>query len=392
MQVKLMDIRGLVLVNAGASSEAGDFPWATTPPALMDVAGKTPLQRIAERLGRCGISQVTAVVEGPVAPQSALNSPDTLRYSSTSRQRFWRAAENAFNEMAQEGAELVLVHRMGPYVEADFERLVQFHLERGCRVSQLCDGLEGMEIFCISASRRNDAASLFRSALTRCRTDCPMLEHEGYANPLATAADLRQFAIDILTLKVDTAPAGEEWRPGVWVAPGARIEKGARLIAPAFVGRAARLRSGAVVTRCSCIEHHSEIDCGTVVENSSVLPYSYIGAGLDLAHSVAGMGTVANLRRNAVVEMADARLIGHIAATSGRNFIKAAGGFFTFVLKQIWQGTPATERAPEPDLNTALRQTSPALGDAAGFQAPACDTKAADDFAGLVVARRYGNE
>ncbi|HEX7285619.1 MAG TPA: hypothetical protein VF532_05520 [Candidatus Angelobacter sp.] len=387
-----MDIRGLVLVNAGVSNGAGEFPWSAAPLALVEVAGRSPLGRIAERLRRYGVSQSTVVLESPVLPQAANNGAEGTRYSLTGRQRFWRAAESAFNDMAQEGAELVLVLRLGAYAEVDFERLVQFHLERACRVSQLVNEAGTLEVFCISASRRNDAASLFRSGLTRCRSECPVLEHQGYVNPLASAADLRQFAIDILTLETETSPAGEQWRPGVWVAPGAKIERGARLLAPAFIGRAARLRSGAVITRCSAIEHHAEVDCGTVVENSSVLPYSYLGAGLDLAHSVVGMGAIANLRRNAVVEMADPRLVGHIAATTGRNFLRSAAAYCGFLLKQVWQGFPSADREPQPDIETALQRTSPALGDAAGFQAPACNTKAADEYASMAVARRYGNE
>ncbi|HET7873296.1 MAG TPA: hypothetical protein VFL42_12335 [Terriglobales bacterium] len=381
-----MDIRGLILVNEGADNDAGEFPWPTHA-ALLEVAGKSAVRRMTERLERYGVSPVTTILEAqPDAKASEENNV------VSDRQRFWRAAENAFNEMAQDGAEIVIVVRLGSYAEADFERLVQYHVEGGCRVSKLGDAEQELEIFCISASRRNDAASLFRSALTQCRTACPTLAHQGYLNPLAGPADLRQFAIDILMLKTETAPAGQEWRPGIWVAPGARIEKGARVIAPAFVAKGARVRSGAVITRCSSIEHHAEIDCGTVVENSSVLPYSYIGAGLDLAHSVAGMGTVANLKRDALVEIVDTRLVRHLAATPGHSFFKAAGGLLTSLAKQVWPRPTLPKHGPEPDLNAALRQTSPALGTAAGFQTPACDTKAADELAGLVVARRYGNE
>jgi hypothetical protein len=386
-----MDVRGLILVNQSSTKQAEEFPWPAHP-ALVEVAGKTPLRRVAERLQKHGILPTHAVIEAPAGASLAFDTAQPPHCVVAGPQRFWRAAENAFNELAQDGAELVVVVRMGSYAEADFEGLVQFHLERSCRVSRLFADEQAVEIFCISASRRNDAASLFRSALAHCRSECPALEHHGYVNPLATAGDVRQFAIDVLTLNTETAPAGENWRPGIWVEPGARIEKGARLIAPAFIARGARIRSGAVITRCSSIEHDAEIDCGTVVENSSVLPYSYIGAGLDLAHSVAGMGTLANLRRNATVEIADSRLLGHIAATTGRNFVQAAGGFFVFMFRQVWPGASPAKPAPEPDLNTALRQTSPALGTAAGFQTPACDTKAADELAGLVVARRYGNE
>lgn len=385
-----MDIRALVLINSADANGESEVPFSSLL-ALLDVAGKSALHRTTERLRRHGASDVTAVIEGPTAIASRSNGTGLPQCISTSRERFWRVAENAFNEMAQAGAELVILVRLGAYAEVDFEKLIQFHLDRGCRVSQMARLGEPMEVFCISASRRNDAASLFRSQLSRCRTDCPMMENSGYFNELSDAHDLRQFAIDVLTLVTETRPAGKEIRPGVWAAAGAQIEKGARILAPAFVGSLTKIRSGAVITRCTSVEHHSEVDCGTVVENTTVLPYSYVGAGLDLAHSVVGEQQIANLRRKAMVEIVDSKLIGHVAATSGQKVLTAAAEFFSYLPRQAWQGIFG-RRQVQPDLSDALQQTSPTLGKAAGYEAPACNTEAADDFASLAVARRYGHQ
>lgn len=384
-----MDIRGLVLIN----SEGMNGEFSGLPPALVEVAGKSALQRTTERLRQFGAAEIKAVIEGPVTFAPRGNGITAPKCITTSRERFWRVAENAFAELVQDGAELVLLFRLGGYAEIDIERLVQFHLDQHCRVSQVSYGAENLEIFCISASRRNDAASLFRSQLTKCRSDCPLVEHTGYMNPLAGPTDLRQFAIDILTLKTEIGPAGKPLRPGVWVSPGAQIEKGARLLAPAFIGAFAKVRAGAVITRCTSVEHHSQIDCGTVVENSSILPYSYVGAGLDIAHSVVGAGQLASLRRDTVVDVRDGKLIAHLAATSGRKLLGSATEFLAYLPKQVWQGMFGARRRLEPDFNTALRQASPSLGTASGYQAPACDTEAADKFSGsLAVARRYGNQ
>ena len=281
---------------------------------------------------------------------------------------------------------MVLV-RLGTYAEIDFEKLVQFHLDRGARVSQAAHEGRGVEIFCVSASRRNDAASLLRSQLARCRSECPQMEQTGYVNQLADARDMRQFAIDILTRQTQTCPAGNEIKPGVWVARGALIEKGARVLAPAFVGAFARIRAGAVVTRCSSVEHHAQIDCGTVVENSTLLPYCALGAGLDLSHSVAGMGQIANLRRDAVIEISDAKLMATISATSGKKMLSSAADLIAYIPRVAWQGIFAGNKQ-QPDLNTALRKTSPALGGAAGYETPACDTEAAHKFPNMIAARR----
>ena len=382
-----MDIRGLLLANSEHSGEAHTSPLAT-----LDVAGKSTLQRMAERLQQYGISSVSAVVEA--APSVGVRNfglSSDVTFISATPDRFWRTAENAFNEMAQNGAELVVLVRLGAYAEADFEKFVQFHIDRGGRVTQLASGSQKLEIFCISASRRNDAASLFRTQLSHCRSECPLLQDEGYMNPLAGSRDLRQFAIDILTRQTQTCPAGKEIKPGVWIARGAMVEKGARVLAPAFVGSMARVRAGAVITRCSSVERHAEVDCGTVVENSTVLPFSYVGAGLDLAHSVAGMGRIVNLYRDVDVEIVDPKLISSISLASSKRLLASATEVLTYLPRLAWQGM-FSAKAPQPDLRETLGQTSPVLGNAAGFETSACDTETSHKFPNMVVARRYGHQ
>jgi len=386
-----MDIRGLLLANSEheiAGDQAFDVPLAT-----LDVAGKSTLQRMAERLQQYGISQISAVVES-TAPSGIRNFglPSDVACVSAVPERFWKTAESAFNDMAQSGAELVILVRLGAYAEADFEKLVQFHIDRKERVTRMASDEQMLEIFCISASRRNDAASLFRTQLAHCRSECPAFQHDGYLNPLATARDLRQFAIDVLTRHAQTCPAGKEIKPGVWTAPGAMIEKGARVLAPAFVGSLARIRSGAVITRCSSVERHAEVDCGTVIENSTVLPFSYVGAGLDLAHSIAGMGRIVNLHRDVTVEIVDPKLVGSMSVASGKRFVTSAAEALTYLPKLAFQGIFAAKKAEKADLHTTLRKTSPALGSAAGFETSACDTEASHKFPNMVVARRYGHQ
>jgi hypothetical protein len=391
-----MDIRGLLLVN-GETIGTPDQAPASALMGAMDVAGKSALERMAERMRQFGIASISTVVEtGPsfVVRDGVVrdgHARDT-NFITATPERFWRVAEAAFNEMAQGGAELVVLVRLGAYTEPDFERLVQFHLDRGARVTQMSLGPERLEIFCISASRRNDAASLFRTQLARCRSDCPLLLHDGYFNSLAGPRELRQFAIDILTRKTQTAPAGDEARPGVWIASGALVEKGARILAPAFVGARARLRSGAVITRCSSIERHAEVDCGTIVENSTVLPFSYVGAGLDLGHSVAGMGRVANLRRDVDVAIPDPKLMDLMPATSGKRFLAAAAEMLTYLPRLVWQSAFTKAKTPEPALQATLRQVSPIAGEADDFETTPRKPEAAQEFPNMVVARRYGHQ
>ncbi len=376
-----MDIRGLILINTTHATHE-ELPFPRPPVAMIEVAGMSPLERVAERLRRHGVSPVTVIVEENSSSRRGMPSLQGVVCRTSAPDRFWNLAESTFNDLAQDGAELVLVIRLGAYAEIDFERLVQFHLEAPRRVSQAVRGAEPLEVFCLTASRRNDAASLFRSRLTRCRSQCAPCAQRGYVNPLAAPRDLRQFAIDLLTLKTETLPAGTEVRPGIWIASGASIERDARIVAPAFVGPSAKVRCGVVVTRCSTVEHHAQVDCGTVVENSSVLPYSYVGAGLDVAHSVVGMGFIANLRRGATVQVSDQKLVGQVSAVRRQRLWTAAAG----LPSRIWRRIFGEAQPPRPPLEDALLRPSSALG------VSACDPGAAGGFApNLAVARKYGN-
>jgi hypothetical protein len=378
-----MEIRALILVNSTLEAAPAQSQFPAMPLALLDVAGRNALERFSERLQAQGVSRVAAVIEGdPALLRSAVALSSGMERQIVPPERFWRAAENAFNELGQGTTDIVLLIRMGAYLELDVEKLVQCHLEGSQRITRAVRDDSPLDVFCVYGSRRNDAASIFRSRFAGCRGQWMPFPHEAYANMLGDSHDLRQFAIDVLTLRTETRPAGREIRPGIWVAPQAAIEKGARLVAPVFVGTSARIRSGAVVTRCTTIEHHSHVDCGTVIENSSLLPYSSLGAGLDLSHSVAGMGQIANLRRGAIVEVSDSSLFGLVSASK----LWSAAAQFP---RKFWQaiaqpgdsGMPPMAAEPERVIVPVISESAP-------------EPERAGEFApNLAVAtRRYGNQ
>jgi hypothetical protein len=117
-----------------------------------------------------------------------------------------------------------------------------------------------------------------------------------------------------------------------------------------------------------------------------------VGAGLDLAHSVAGMGRIVNLCRDVDVEIIDPKLIASVAVGSSKRLLASAADVLTYLPRLAWQGLFSSAQAPQPDLHDTLRQTSPALGNAAGFETSACDTEASHKFPNMVVARRYGHQ
>jgi hypothetical protein len=375
-----MDIRALILVDAVEAGHQASL--GKTPLALVDVTGASPLVRTIERLRQFGVSPVTVVVEDSSRRDHRPLPQGTICLPAVPG-RLWGAAESAFNELAQQ-AELMLLVRLGAYAEIDFEKLVHFHVLGQRRVSQVSCGTERLEIFCLNASRRNDAASLLRSRLNRCRSECELFEHSGYVNTLSGPEDLRQFSIDVLTMKTQTSPAGLQIRPGIWAAPMACIDKGSRVLAPAFIGLAARIGCGAVITRCTSIERHAQVDCGTVVENSTVLPYVYVGAGLDLAHSVVSASHIANLRRRVTVDVSDEKLLGQVSFTAGRKLLSLARGLPARIRGRLF-GEAAT-----PGTYVKGDQSRPKLVPRASARG---SQPADDEFASnLAVARKHGNQ
>jgi carbonic anhydrase/acetyltransferase-like protein (isoleucine patch superfamily) len=213
----------------------------------------------------------------------------------------------------------------------------------------------------------------------------------GYRNRLRSAADLRQLTTDGLMLRNRIRPVGREIRPGIWVGNGARIQKGARLVAPCYIGAYSRVRPAAVITRGSAIEHHAEIDCGTVVEGANVLPFSYVGAGLDVCQSIVGFNKLAPLRRPVEVEITDPKLVSMVSQHAPVRAASSVGALFAFLPAQLVRGLLAKKHREQPvDLQTAIKAPSAALREPAAHVIASQDS--AEFPANMMVARRYGNE
>ncbi len=88
---------------------------------------------------------------------------------------------------------------------------------------------------------------------------------------------------------------------------------------------------------CSTIEHHSHVDRKTLVDNSSVLPYSYIGQGLNVVHSVVGFAQIAQVKRNVTVSIADAKLMRVISSSSVKRALEPVRS----TLSRVSQGLSA---------------------------------------------------
>ena len=390
-----MDVRAIVVLGASnLVSETSQETIAGVPIALSDVLGKPVVFRVVENLRSSDVNSVTVITDAATKdwPTGTATHGTWVQASSD---QLWRVAEQTFADASQAGAELILLVRLGAYTEVDYSDLLQFHLGRRTHVTCVVDKADrSLDIYAISGSRRNDAAYLIRHQLREFRSGCRFYSFNGYVNPLVTPHDLRNLAIDALMQRTHIQPEGVQIKPGVWVGRGAQIHRRARVLSPAYIGPGSRVRAAAVITRCTALEHHSVVDCGTVVENVTTLPYTYLGAGLDVTHSVVGHSRLWNLKRNVEVEFADARLLGEAPANAPLRALGSLMSLASFLPAQLLRGIFApSHREPSPCLPDAIRTPAAALESSATKLKSSAPSVDAGEFpANLVIARRYGNQ
>ncbi len=380
-----MDVKAIVVV-AGAengTNAVADEVFAGSRIANLDILGKPVVTRIVERLGRFGVSECTVVSDAnlPSLPGSNV---------VVAGENLWPAVQSAFNSFAQSSNGIVFLLRVGPYAEIDFEDLSEFHLRQDGFVTKVVDESgSNLDVYALTAASMDGELALgLPGGWQELRLEASEYVFHGYSNRLLKAVDLRQLAIDAFLQRNEIQPVGDEVRPGIWLAPGARVHPRARIVAPAYVGSFGRVRASAVLTRFAVVEQHAEVDCGTVVENSTLAPYTYVGAGLDVICSLVGLGQiVANLRHGVEVQIHDPKLISAIPADAAFRTFSEAVSLVAYLPAQVFQTLFARSRRRA--LPAEVCTQSPALA-----QAPSESGEVGTpEFpSNLAVARRYGNE
>jgi carbonic anhydrase/acetyltransferase-like protein (isoleucine patch superfamily) len=391
-----MDVKAVLVVGGTEPAEGhAQRPeyFAGLPIVLSDVLGRSVLARTIQRLQHFGISQFATVCDETSAASFDGRTRQEFKIVAAEERGLWRCAETVFNDFVQKGTELVIVIRLGAYAELDYEEFIQFHIEQHGRATVAVDA-RGYRIGTVAlcGSRRNDAAYLFRRNMEEFRVPCQQYEFRGYVNRLITPADLRQLSVDALLQRNQIQPVGNEIRPGVWAAPSAHIHPRARIVAPAYIGERAKLRASSVITRFTTVEHHAVVDCGTVIENASVAPYTYIGCGLDINYAIVGQNRIASLRRNVEVEIKDPKLLSTISASAPLRAMREISALAAYLPQQVLRGMfQRSQRTMPTDIPAAVNAPSTALKEPALTNPGGMDSapEFPSDFA---VARRYGNE
>jgi len=269
-----------------------------SPISQWDVLGRTTLDRTIERLHAFGVGEIAVIREQPTNPVS--QAPNA----------FWTSWEAAVANCLKFDLETLLLIRVGPYLELDVPDFLRFHRETSSAMTQVYDQSGALDLVAIDARRLAKGAGSFRGRLRDLIPGHQRFQFTGYSNRLSSASDFRRLARDGLIGIAHVRPIGTEISANVWAGKDAHIEKSARILAPAYIGKNCRISQGCVISGASAIEQQSRIDCGTTVDDSCILARTYIGAGLKLCGTIVYQDTLFHLGRNLELRFKDHKLFG----------------------------------------------------------------------------------
>ncbi|MGA9208110.1 MAG: hypothetical protein WB347_09945 [Terriglobales bacterium] len=300
----------LVISDRFASPDLCEFAHgARVPTGCVEILGQSVLEQTVARLRRAGV-QAISVIAG-ANPVPVLPGPDLeIAIAGRSVDR-WSKATRTLQEHAAQGAEEVLVIGLGAYTECDVAEALQFHRTKRNFLTQLQHSQQPLDFWIVNAAAIRLSACDCTLPFTVDRTLGPYASYQvkGYVNQLADARDLRRLAVDVFLARCTIRPRGQEVRPGIWMDDGAKPHRSARIVAPAYLGRCAKLGPAAVVARFSNVERNCHVGGGTVIDSASILAYTSIGRGLDVSHALVDGSEFVDLNRDLAVRIDDPNLI-----------------------------------------------------------------------------------
>jgi hypothetical protein len=274
----------------------------------LEILGRSLVDRALSKLRQIPSISVKLIPESPA-------SSSFLPARSAKASNFITAWENAVAQHVHDGARHLLLLRIGPYYDLDYEDLLRFHVQRGSALTQAYGVAGALDLAVVKTESLRSTETPYRKMLSAFIPEQERFFYEGYMNPLNQPQDLRNLVEDGLEGRCGIRPAGREVSPRIWIAPGAHVDKSATVTAPAFIGARSRIAEGCTITGSSSIEGDCEIDCGTSVHESCILKGVYAGVALSLERAVVSQKKLFRLDRNVEVEIDDERLIGSTKLT-----------------------------------------------------------------------------
>jgi len=305
--------------DAFAASAALPQPSSQRVFARVELLGRSVLDRTVDSLKAAGLPSVSLITPDLITQDLITHEGRAHKRDGKVRSHdacdVWPDVTQETATMREQGVEALLIAVAGPYVEFHPGDMFQFQREQGVPIVRACDDSGDLPIWVVALQQLPDGVEV-KSYLEAANPAA--FPAGGYVNRLETAAEVRRLVCDSLTGQCRLRPAGFEVKPGIWIAPGAQVERSARVVAPAFLGSGATVADQCLITRGTNLEANSQVDYGTVVEDSSVLSNTYVGIGLDLSHSVVDGIELMNTRYGIKFNVSDPAILRRIQENRSR--------------------------------------------------------------------------
>jgi anti-sigma B factor antagonist len=275
------------------------------PLACIEIAGRSITERMIERLVAAGAETILVLT-----PQEASRLHLRESFENVETETFTDVASAVRQKLAQfseSGIDHAFLISAEAYAETDLLDFFYFHREARQVVTRAFDRQGPLDLWVVNCSKAEDVD--FGNLISEGQPGDASYFIREYVNRLTHPRSLRQFAEDSLRRRCESRPSGQETRPGVWMDDKAVVHRKARIVAPVYIGRRAEVKADAVVTRFSTIEKDCCVDCGTVVEDSSILANTNIGIWLDVCHAVVCGNKLFSLGRDFAIKISDASIM-----------------------------------------------------------------------------------
>lgn len=287
---------------------------AGIPLSCIEILGSSILQRTMQRFADAGLDSFTILADASLLKVIKLANvmPGWLVKinSFQSDADVWPAIESSLKNDFSNQTDNVFLVKLGAYAEFDPGSVLQYAEDNDHAALRIHDRLGSVGTWLLNESANLENVS---KEFQNRGQDASIKTYffDGYVNRLSRMHDLRRFVTDVFFSRCAARPQGEEVKAGVWIDDGAQVNKQARIVPPAYIGKNTKVGPASLITRSSSIERDCNVDYGTVVEDSSVLAGTYIGTGLDVTHSVVCGNMLVHLNQNLVMEINDEILIGN---------------------------------------------------------------------------------
>ena len=209
---------------------------------------------------------------------------------------------------ARQGVERLLVIKLKSYAELDLADLLRFHCEKRNPVTEAQNARGRLGVSLLDHLALRTAGEKHEHPGAAPDSRLTPYQFNGYTKSILSAKGRQELVRDALTGACAIRPLGTEIREQVWIGEGVKLADSVRVIGPTYIGARSIVHAGATIGPFASIEPDCVVDCGTTVERSSVLPYTYLAPGLLIRGELADGGYLEKLSWGAIADLEPAGL------------------------------------------------------------------------------------